>query len=72
MELVTCILGVPLIIWLFSLVFSSIHSLSVDSIKDENQRPQIDLDRKLSHDKNLDCDRKEQKFYGHWTKKYKL
>lgn len=39
MELVICILGVPLIIWLVSFVFSSIYSLSVGSIKDENQRP---------------------------------
>lgn len=50
MELVICILGVPLII-------CSIHSLFVDSIKDENQRPRIDLDRELSSGKNRDCNR---------------
>lgn len=72
MELVISILGVLLIIWLVSFVFSSIRSLSVGSIKDENQRPRIDLDRELSHNKNLDCNREEQKSYGHWTKKYKL
>lgn len=72
MELVISILGVPLGIWSAYCVLSFIHSLSVDSIKDENQRPRIDLDRELSSDKNRDCNRKEQKSYGHWTKKYKL